>query len=117
MLELTNQSPTKGRILHFYHPTLGYDPMPCIVVNGPFNEPNTNADGDKAVFGPHANVNVFVDGANHQAFLAELRGRPDGNTFTSVPVFDALDEDKRAVARERRSTAGLGVWCEWPPRN
>lgn len=103
-----------GRILHLYHPCLRYEPQPCIVVGGPSQEPNTNKDGSEGMWGTHVNVNVFADGANYQAFLAELRRSPSGNTFTSVPLFDLMQPDQREVLMARRSSVGVGIWCEWP---
>jgi len=112
MMKFTTQVPGICRILLFHHPLLR-EPQPAMVVGGPFSEPAT-PEGGEPVFGPHVNVNVFVDGANYPAFLKELRGRESGNTFTSVPVFAPISPEDRDELKTVQST--VGVWCEWPPR-
>lgn len=101
------QLPTVGRILHAYS-TLWSGPRPAIVSNA----------FPGSCF---ANVNVFFDGANDTAALAEVRGSAHGNTFASVEVFAPLttDERQRALEQARSRPAGaddIKIICEWPPR-
>lgn len=104
----TTPLPTVGRILHAYS-TLWSGPRPAVV---------SNAFGRADM----ANVNVFFDGVNDTAALAEVRRSPYGNTFTSVSVFAALTEDERKRALEQVNPRLFGeqdikVICEWPPRS
>ena len=96
-----SQRATQGRIVLVYS-TLWEGAVPGIVVGGPFNEP---AEGSRH---PQlANVNVFVDGVNHRAALDAFRNRPEGNTFTSIPVYRSpLPEDGVQPS----------TWATFPPR-
>lgn len=105
MIPFSSTPATVGRILHAYsdHWT---GPRPAIV---------TNAWG-----GNHANVNVLFDGANDHAALANVRRSPRGNTFTSVPVFDALTPEQRIEvmafegARRVAEFGEIRIHLEWP---
>ena len=107
----TTPLPTVGRILHAYS-NLWDGPRPAVVSNY-----LGRAD--------MANVNVLFDGANDREALAEVRRSPNGNTFTSVPVFAALSAEERARAltyaagSERRQFGDreITLLCEWPPRS
>ncbi len=110
-----------GRIVHVYAPSLWSGPQPGIVSNGPFNEPvcENAAVGVRTVQndGQHVNVNVLVDAANNPDALAFWRSRPQGNTLTSVPLYDALPHlERETVAGRPAGAAGLVCWAEWPPR-
>jgi len=108
-MQLTKTPPTVGRIVHAYSNAWS-GPRPAIVVQG--------------FGGPHANVNVFFDGANDRKILNERRAHPEGNTYCSVPVYDldagqervsppSSDEGWKGVAAVDAN--GFAIFCTWPP--
>jgi hypothetical protein len=76
-------------------------PQPGLVVGGPF------IDGDKQL----VNVNPMIDAANFPDVLKAFRERGQGNTLTSIPLFDALSNEQRQQLHE----SGISIWAEWPP--
>lgn len=111
IVKLTAQRPSIGRVLHVYSAHWS-GAQPGIVSNGPWDEPFLSE------LGPAVNVNVIVDAANNPKVLELWRARSSGNTLCSVPVFDALSEEQRAIVRQQLAGRGddLGAWAEWPPR-
>lgn len=110
-----------GRIVHVYAPSLWSGPQPGIVSNGPFTEPvcELHFHGRRTVQedGQVVNVNVLVDAANNPNALKYWRCREQGNTLTSVPLYDALTAHDRAEVLSRPAgAAGIVCWAEWPPR-
>lgn len=97
-----------GRVVHVYS-NRWRGPRPGLVICG------------WGVSGTHQliNVNVMLDGANDTKVLAEFRARPDGNTLTSIGLYDPLTDLERG-----QLIAGPGAsskdnhpryHCEWLP--
>lgn len=110
-----------GRIVHVYAPSLWIGPQPGIVSNGPFVEPvcENAPEGVRVVQtdGQVVNVNVLVDAAKNPEALKFWRSREQGNTLTSVPVYDALSGLEREIVEGRPChPVGIVCWAEWPPR-
>jgi hypothetical protein len=100
---------TCARIVHVYS-NRWRGPRPGVVVCG------WGVSADTQLI----NVNVFLDGANDTKVLAEFRARPDGNTLTSVPLYDALDDEQRGqllLPAVPGPDNPPRYHCEWPPRN
>jgi hypothetical protein len=98
------QRPSVCRVLHAYG-ARWKGPRPAICVN--------DTDPKEDPHGNSARVNIQFDGSCDQEMLARVRERAIGNTFTGVPVFDALTAEQRSKALE--ASPG-GVIVEWPPR-
>jgi hypothetical protein len=95
--EPTKQPITTGRVVLVHSRKFKHGPYPGLVV---------------AAFAgtPYVNVNPSVDGANDGEALKEFRDSGQGNTFTSLPVFDPLTPEQRAELPE-----SMVAWCEWMP--
>ena len=107
MIPPTSKTPASvGRVVHVYS-RRWRGPRSGIVVMGPWASAQQIRDGSRQL----VNVNVFLDGANDTAVLAECRARPEGNTWTSVDLFDELDQHQRDILGKQAE-----IWCEWPPR-
>lgn len=89
---------TVCRMLNVYAPGKFDGNRPAVV---------TTERGDGLV-----NANVFLDGTRDQAFLAECRGRPEGNTFPGLTVYDQLTPEARELAANLHPDG----WAEWPHR-
>lgn len=94
-----SQRATVGRILHVYSP-LWAGPQPGMVVGGPWGEGADGAPDQQRV-----NVNVLLDGLNHQSALDLCRKRGEGNTFASVPVYQQAPKN-----------TSDSIWATFPPR-
>jgi hypothetical protein len=115
-MRATTQKVTVGRIVHVYS-TKWSGPRPGLV---------SNVLADRCEKDAHrANVNVFADGCNDAAWLAELRKSASGNTIGGVPIFDGpadgvvlpeeLEEhgDRRGLPGSAEEFRILAIW---PPR-
>jgi hypothetical protein len=110
------------RMVCVFCPDLWSGPQPGVVSGGPFVEPITNPVGSEVIEqeGQVVNVNALVDAANNPRALAVWRGRREGNTMCSVPLYDALTPEQRAQVAPRSliGTDSSGnryfAWCEWP---
>lgn len=113
---------TCGRVVLMFS-TAWEGPRPGLVIRGEGDVSSQNRDF--RVDGQHITANVMVDGANDTALLALLRQRPGGNTFTTIPLFDPLDDAARSqLAESMPAGHALGegvngkpvvVWAEWMP--
>jgi hypothetical protein len=97
---------TAGRVLHAYSPKWT-GPRPALVVT------------EVATAGNVVNANINFDGLNDREMLAYVRASEQGNTFGSLPVYDALTRDERAEAITHApawTPHSIPIILEWPPR-
>jgi len=108
-MEQSKTPATVGRILHAYS-NKWKGPRAAVVCNA--------GEGWRS-------VNVFLDRANDRDLLYRMSQCPTGNSFTSLPLYDALkpEERERTLAEcpgsKLEGVAGFGqvkVIAEWPPR-
>lgn len=105
----TSRTPASvGRDVHLFDPLRWDGHRAAKVVLGPWGgTPEQIRDGAFQ----RVNANVFLDGLNDRAALAEVRSSSSGNTYGSAPLFDPLTPEQRA-----RVAAEHAYWAEWPAR-
>ena len=99
---------TCGRDLLAYSHSQWVGPRPAKVMVGP----HAPIDDVRGGAFQRVDANIHFHGSRDQGMLAQVRASPQGNTFTSLPVFDPLnDAERQAVI-----ASGIGLWLEWPSR-
>lgn len=73
-------------------------------------ESSVTPDAPNAPSKQLVDVNLSVHGVRDAELLAAFRARPEGNTFSGVPIFDALTPEQRVEVAKFYE-----VWAEWMP--